>query len=206
MKFILTALLLSLLTISTPLEARVFPNFYLTQGLAFPGGAGNILHYWRTGYNASIGAKLPVTFINGWVQNWLDFDYAYLRFDRNSEFPVAYQYSTEPRMWGSDVNLFSLGLNLKIISPRPGNVKGYLLGGLGYLKRTKTNINTNSVDYPHLRTIYKGAGYFSWGFGLQIKLSDKLALFNDIQYIVANTAPGKTSCLPLRFGLLFHNR
>jgi len=205
MKKICLTLLTSLTVLSVAAKAEIVSDIYFTQGIAVPGGAGNIFDYWRTGYSASLGAKLPHSFIRGWVQNWLDFSYAYLPFDRNSEFPVSYPYSPKPKMWGDGVNLFSMGLNLRIISPNPGIVKGYFLGGLGYMKRSKTNIYSNSADYPRFETTYGGAGFFSLGFGMYINLGDRLSLFSDVQYMVANTSPGKTALLPLRLGLIFNS-
>jgi hypothetical protein len=200
-----TLIAFSIICLLIPSMASATTDFYITQGITMPGGAGNISDYYRAGYEASLGIKLPFSFWSGWEQNWIDLGYGYLPFDRGEDFPISYPYATIPTMTGKGTNIFSMAMNLQIISSKPRKFHDYFLFGIGYMKRSKLIINTNSTEFPHFETKFGGGGFFSLGFGLNYRLSNRFIIFTDIQYATANTAPSKTGFAPWRIGLIFHN-
>lgn len=181
------------------------PPFSVGGGISYALiSPGTMDDFWKPGANIKFGMRLPFSISHDHNQFWLDFGYNYYPFDHGSTFPIkSFSDSPEVKLSGRATQIVSATIFAKFtFVDEHKRVVPYFTIGSGFIGRSRTILNSDSILLPHSETAYKGAGLFCFGVGTDIRISNDLRLYWDWKYIVGNTKPGKTSIAPLNIGVL----
>lgn len=178
------------------LSAKIYDSQFLSfkMGVAAPETGTPFSDFWKTGITVTPGLRIPYITLFNYLEFWIDFQYAYFKFDSSSEFPIEYYYDNPiENLQGNSISTYYMYLRIKI-SPR--NIKGrfslYLNYNQGIFHRSATVLRSDSQLFRYSKITFTNSRGYSAALGFEYKASKKLKLFTEIMNISAATEPVST--------------
>jgi hypothetical protein len=178
-------------------------DFFVAPGATSVANCGSLITYWHGGPSLTAGLKIPLTLKHDYQETWLELAYHNFLFDASSNGPISSPYE-DITFWGKDVSILEFSVNSRIYFRNVNSLGNtYALFGVGYLKRSPTEMRSNSFDLPYIKRTYKGAEAYNFGLGFIHQMKKRAYLFFEISYVRSYTIPHRTSFWKSNFGIKF---
>lgn len=178
--------------------------YYINSGYSIPSMPEKFSDYWKLGSNFGGGISYPITEVQ-WIRGYIAFNN--FEFDEDSFLKDSELSDLGIKVDGAATTVWQGNYGTKIIfvNSQGSKAKPYLTGGFGFIWLSRSDVKVSGAGgsitiEDNSETTYS----LEFGAGLDVTLSEKIALFIEGVITVANTEDEATQYLPIRIGLIYH--
>lgn len=186
-------------------HSQTTPVFYLNSGVSIPAAPDAFSDYRKMGLNLGGGMGYPLT-SNLTLQGYVDYN----NFTFDEERFLADRGRLGERgvsIDGGAATILTISGNLKVSVPSStARIAPFFTGGVSFFKRSISDVSISGTRFKVEFDDIDSATAFSIGFGagLDVNLSDHVALFIEGKYAIGFTEDESTQYVPVKLGLVFN--
>ncbi|KAB2881045.1 porin family protein [bacterium] len=172
-------------------QNHLSPTIFFNSGISIPYAPSNFTKYWSPGFNLGGGAEF---LINTSLALQPYFEYNTMPVNK------AKLNTSASNIVGGNVSLYTVSLNFKAGSIRPGEGLGmYVISGLGLFQLDQSSVGLSSGGTVKDLGIHAGLGFID-------KISDRYGVFAEFKYAVGLISGKNAQYLPIKIGIYFEPR